>query len=173
MGVQKRKKMSEFLNYKMRVTINDSRIFIGRFMSFDQHKNVILGDCEEFRKIKSNSKSKVEREEKRELGLVVIRGEHVVCMTVEGPPPSEEKNNDLADVQSMLSMAKTGVDNIEKSQDSDTENSGMDEKTLSSHEGICLIEDPVIRDMKLKGRDSISFCALFLGISKLEGYPKS
>ena len=92
MGVQKRKKMSEFLNYKMRVTINDSRIFIGTFMSFDQHKNVILGDCEEFRKIKSNSKSKVEREEKRELGLVVIRGEHVVCMTVEGPPPSEEKS---------------------------------------------------------------------------------
>ena len=89
------------------------------------------------------------------------------------PPPSEEKNNDLADVQSMLSMAKTGVDNIEKSQDSDTENSGMDEKTLSSHEGICLIEDPVIRDMKLKGRISIFSCVLFLGISKSEGYPKS
>ena len=90
MGVQKRKKMSEFLNYKMRVTINDSRIFIGTFMSFDQHRNVILGDCEEFRKTKS--KSKVEKEEKRELGLVVIRGEHVVCMTVESPPASEEKS---------------------------------------------------------------------------------
>ena len=67
------------------------------------------------------------------------------------PPPTDERNNDLADVQSMLSMARTGVDNIEKSQDSDDENSGMDEKTLSSHEGICLIEDPIIRDMKLKG----------------------
>lgn len=64
-------------------------------------------------------------------------------------PPDEEKN-DLADVQSMLSMAKTGVDNIEKSQDSESENEN-DEKTLSSHEGICLVEDPIIRDMKLKG----------------------
>ena len=62
---------------------------------------------------------------------------------------------------------------LEKSQDSDTENSGMDEKTLSSHEGICLIEDPVIRDMKLKGRKFLLSCVLFLGTLKSEGYPKS
>ena len=65
----------------------------------------------------------------------------------------EEEKSDLADIQSMLNMAKTGVaDTTEKAaQDSDDENSGMDEKTLSSHEGICLVEDPIIRDMKLKG----------------------
>ena len=80
-------------------------------------------------------------------------------------PPDEEKN-DLADVQSMLSMAKTGVDNIEKSQDSESENEN-DEKTLSSHEGICLVEDPIIRDMKLKGNPiSTYFFAMRTFISK-------
>ena len=69
-------------------------------MAFDRHMNMVLGDAEEYRKIKNKKGSGLTEEklEKRTLGLIVLRGDSVVSLTIEGPPPPEldEKGNNAS-----------------------------------------------------------------------------
>ncbi|KGN49496.1 small nuclear ribonucleoprotein-associated protein B' [Cucumis sativus] len=108
MSMSKSSKMLQYINYRMRVTIQDGRQLVGKFMAFDRHMNLVLGDCEEFRKLPpaKGKKTNEERDERRTLGLVLLRGEEVISMTVEGPPPAEESR---AKAVNAAAMAGPGI----------------------------------------------------------------
>ncbi|KAF7317920.1 Sm domain-containing protein [Mycena kentingensis (nom. inval.)] len=94
-------KMLSLINWRLKVTINDGRALTGQMLAFDKHMNLVLADCEEFRRIRPKKKpgeeAPPEQEIKRTLGLVILRGETVVSMSVEGPPPivDDDKKNAL------------------------------------------------------------------------------
>ncbi|KAK0188860.1 hypothetical protein F5146DRAFT_1104286 [Armillaria mellea] len=96
-------KMLSLINWRLKVTINDGRALTGQMLAFDRHMNLVLADCEEFRRVRTKKKDAgeagpgQEQEIKRTLGLVILRGETVVSISVEGPPPvvDEDKKNAL------------------------------------------------------------------------------
>lgn len=69
------------INRTLQVVVDDRREVTGRLLIYDQHMNVVLADAvetrPETRKMKEEGISPV-----RTLGLILLRGEHVVSVTV-------------------------------------------------------------------------------------------
>jgi len=92
MTIGKNNKLMSHLNHRMKIVVQDSRVFVGYFKAFDKHMNIILSECEEHRRVKPKPGRKlVNEEEKRILGLVLLRGDKIISMSVDGPP---QKNDD-------------------------------------------------------------------------------
>ncbi|KAL2212302.1 Sm-like ribonucleoprotein [Sarocladium strictum] len=90
--------MAGYINWRMRVTLNDGRSMTGQMLAFDKHMNLVLADTEEFRRVKrrqtkaaasGSSGQTIESEEKRTLGLTIVRGAHIISLSVESPPPAD------------------------------------------------------------------------------------
>ena len=85
-----------WINYRIRVTIQDSRVLIGTFLAFDKHMNLVLADTEEYSNIKTKGKNEF-KERKRSLGLVLLRGDNIISISAESPPSQNAKR--FVDIQ--------------------------------------------------------------------------
>jgi small nuclear ribonucleoprotein B and B' len=101
--------MQALINWRLKITLNDGRALVGQMLAFDRHMNLVIVDCEEFRRIRTKKKAEdgepaIPQEQKRTLGLVIIRGEVVVSISVEGPPPvpDEDKTPSAVRIQSVV-----------------------------------------------------------------------
>jgi small nuclear ribonucleoprotein (snRNP)-like protein len=66
--------MKDYIGRKLTVTLSDNREMTGRFVCYDRHMNVVLDDVSESRRGKKGT-------QERQLGLVLVRGEHVRSVT--------------------------------------------------------------------------------------------
>ena len=80
----KQNKMMQLVNSRLRLTLLDGRIMVGQLLGYDKHLNLVLADTEEFRTPRRGG------ELRRTLGLVMLRGEHIVSMAPEGVPSANK-----------------------------------------------------------------------------------
>ena len=90
-AVKQNSKLSDLINYKLRVVTEDGRVYIGELLAFDKYMNMILSDCVEERiprdaQNKLNNGSANLKVERRILGLTILRGEHILTTVVEDRP---------------------------------------------------------------------------------------
>lgn len=74
-------RMMNHLNTTMHVVVNDGRELSGTLLSFDKHMDLVLGDTVE-KSFKNGSVAE------RSLGLILLRGEHVVSIRGDGAKAS-------------------------------------------------------------------------------------
>lgn len=101
--------MLQLINWRLKITLTDGRALTGQMLAFDKHMNLVLADCEEFRRVRTKKKAgdegpAPEQEIKRNLGLVILRGESVVTLSVEGPPPVVDDEKKTGGVRISISF---------------------------------------------------------------------
>lgn len=141
--INKKTKMSDLINYRLRILTVDNRTYVGSLLSFDKHLNLVLSDTEESRITKKSwieMKNKSQKEgntnslaltqtqalapaqalnlnlnaplfptetekpkfkpnlTRRHLGLIILRGEQIVSLSIETGP--------LTDIKTRVSTGK-------------------------------------------------------------------
>lgn len=103
-GASKKARLRDIIHYRVKVITTDSRQIIGELLAFDKHYNLVLADAAEFRLTKKSMLSLKDRardkssekpeseliqEQRRKLGLIILRGETVISVTIEAPPVNQ------------------------------------------------------------------------------------
>lgn len=111
---KKETKLSDLIDYRIRVATQDGRVYIGQLMAFDAYMNVVLGDCVEERIAHKQVKqlfqgggdlsANVELE-KRALGMIILRGETILSTTVESVPLISKKERLKLDSKNSKKLA--------------------------------------------------------------------
>eukprot|EP01064_Diplonema_japonicum_P026323 TRINITY_DN3773_c3_g1_i1.p1 TRINITY_DN3773_c3_g1~~TRINITY_DN3773_c3_g1_i1.p1 ORF type:complete len:202 (+),score=20.88 TRINITY_DN3773_c3_g1_i1:131-736(+) len=90
-GMNKRSRMVSYVGATIKCTIQDGRMLKGTFLAYDRCLNMVIADVEEVRTVRTKKTKKgggvSEKEETRTLGLLLLRGESVLSITVEGGLP--------------------------------------------------------------------------------------
>lgn len=120
-SIPKNTRLETLIQYKVRVTTSNSSTFIGTLLSYDKYMNLVLTECEEFRLLKKSKKyldelknqsdldqSKI-KEQKRLLGLIILRGENIISVVAESAP-----NMNTLKPQLRLKKGKVSVKPLKK-----------------------------------------------------------
>lgn len=95
LAITKKTKLSELIHYRLKVSTIDNKSFIGNLLAFDKHMNLVLSDTEEVRlpkKTLQNIKAgKDIKEIKTNLGLIILRGDQIVNLTIQSAPLTSTK----------------------------------------------------------------------------------
>ncbi|KAH9588944.1 LSM domain [Trypanosoma melophagium] len=76
-----RESMLHNINRTLQITLDDGRTMTGKLLVYDRHMNVVLADVTETREATKKMKEAGISAE-RSLGLVLLRGEHVLSVSV-------------------------------------------------------------------------------------------
>ncbi|CAB4253025.1 similar to Saccharomyces cerevisiae YER029C SMB1 Core Sm protein Sm B [Maudiozyma barnettii] len=123
-SVKHNSRLSDLVGYKLRVLTEDGRVYIGELMAFDKHMNVILSDCVEERipkqeqlKLRQNKTIDEVKVEKRTLGLVILRGEHILTTVVQDKPLISKRERLVKEKQQQKVLKKQQNKNKKGSND--------------------------------------------------------
>ncbi|KAM3573463.1 hypothetical protein VYU27_004571 [Nannochloropsis oceanica] len=83
-GLQAVATMRGLLQSTLRVTLSDGRVVTGKYQCLDEHLNFILQGATERRVVRERAgeQGRVDRQEVRNLGLVMLPGKHTVKVEV-------------------------------------------------------------------------------------------
>lgn len=97
--ISKKTRLADLIHYRLKVVTLDGRTIIGELLAFDSYMNLVLADAEEFRLTKKSkyaiidakrsgalNTSDLVKEDKRVLGLIILRGVNVVGTSIESAP---------------------------------------------------------------------------------------